>query len=159
VSYGLALVAGFGGYVVLWLVNTLLAISVIGIPVAILLHLLFLVLKVMGLAGIFHFIGARLGRSMSREMSLLGAVFIGFLIFSIVMILPHFFGIVGLAVAIVIRLMFWFLFECPAIGLILLTRAGGRPRTQPQIEPPEAPAPPAPPVAAGPPQTPAPPGP
>jgi len=49
VSYGLALVAGFGGYIVLWLVNTLLAISVIGIPVAILLHLLFLVLKVMGL--------------------------------------------------------------------------------------------------------------
>jgi len=159
VSYGLALVAGFGGYIVLWLVNTLLAISVIGIPVAILLHLLFLVLKVMGLAGIFHFIGARLGRSMSREMSLLGAVFIGFLIFSIVMILPHLFGIAGLIVAIVIRLMFWFLFECPAIGLILLTRAGGRPRNQPQAEPPAAPLPPAPPVSAGPPQTPVPPGP
>lgn len=159
VSYGLALVAGFGGYVVLWLVNTLLAISVIGIPVAILLHLLFLVLKVMGLAGIFHFIGARLGRSMSREMSLLGAVFIGFLIFSIVLVLPHLFGIMGLAVAIVIRLLFWFLFECPAIGLILLTRAGGRPRNQPQAEPPAAPKPPAPPLPSEAPVAPPSPGP
>ena len=36
--------------------------------------------------GIFHFFGARLGRSMSREMSLLGAVFLGFLIFRAVSI-------------------------------------------------------------------------
>jgi hypothetical protein len=159
VSYGLALVVGFGGYVVLWLVNTLLAISVIGIPVAILLHLLFLVLKVLGLAGIFHFIGARLGRSLSREMSLLGAVFIGFLIFSVVLIVPHLFGFVGLAVAIVIRFAFWFLFECPAIGLILLTRAGGRPRNRPQAEPPAASAPPAPPVPSQAPAVPPSPGP
>ena len=144
VSYGLALITGIGGYLALYVVLGLLIVSVIGIPVAFLLHPVFLVLKVMGLAGIFHYVGARLGRSMSREMSLLGAVFIGFLLVSIVLILPHFFGIVGLAVALVIRLMFWFLFECPAIGLILLTRAGGRPPNQPQAEPPAAPAPPLP---------------
>jgi hypothetical protein len=159
VSYGLALLAGLGGYVILWVVNTLLAISVIGIPVAILLHLVFLVLKVLGLAGIFHFFGARLGRSMSREMSLLGAVFLGFLIFALILTLPHFFGLFGLAVALTIRAAFWVLFELPAVGLILLTRAGGRPRQRPQAQPPEAPAPPAAPAPPMPPQTPAPPGP
>jgi hypothetical protein len=159
VSYGLALLAGLGGYAILWVVNTLLAISVIGIPVAILLHLLFLVLKVLGLAGIFHFFGARLGRSMSREMSLLGAVFLGFVIFALILTLPHLFGLIGLAVALTIRAVFWVLFELPAVGLILITRAGGRPRHRPLAEPPEAPAPPAPPVPAAPPQTPAPPGP
>ena len=159
VSYGLALITGIGGYLALYVVLGLLIVSVIGIPVAFLLHPVFLVLKVMGLAGIFHYVGARLGRSMSREMSLLGAVFIGFLLVSIVLILPHFFGIVGLAVAIVIRLIFWFLFECPAIGLILLTRAGGRPWTQPQAEPPAAPAPPAPPLPSEAPMAPPSPGP
>jgi hypothetical protein len=159
VSYGLALITGIGGYLALWIVIGLLIVSFIGIPVAILLHLLFLVFKVMGLAGIFHYIGARLGRSVNREMSLLGAVFIGFLIFAVVMTLPHFFGLVGLFVAIVIRGFFWLLFECPAVGLVLLTRAGGRPRQQPLAQPPEAPAPPAPPAPPMPPQTPAPPGP
>jgi len=130
-SYGLAIVAGFGGYIVLWVVNTLLLISVIGIPVAILLHLVFLVLKVLGLAGIFHYAGVRLGHSMGREMSLLGAVLLGYLLFSLVLVAPHFFGIVGFLVACGLRLLFWLLFECPAIGLILLTRAGARPRAIP----------------------------
>jgi len=130
-SYGLAIVAGFGGYVLLWVVNTLLLISVIGIPVAILLHLVFLVLKVLGLAGIFHYAGVRLGRSMGREMSLLGAVLIGYLLCSLVLVAPHFFGPVGFLVACGFRLLFWLLFECPAIGLILLTRAGARPRAIP----------------------------
>jgi hypothetical protein len=128
-SYGIAMVAGVGGYIVLWVVNTLLLISVIGIPVVFLLQLVFLVLKVLGLAGILHYTGMRFGRSMGRDLSLLGAILVAYLFFSLALVVPHFFGLVGFLVACGIRLLFWLLFECPAIGLILLTRAGSRPRT------------------------------
>ena len=153
INYGLALLAGIGGYLALWVINILLVVSFIGIPVAIVLHLVFLVLKVLGLAGIFHYFGMQLGRTISREMSLLGAVFVGYVVFSAVLVLPHFFGFIGLIVACGLRLLFWFFFECPAIGLILVTRAGGRPRVRPATVPPQVPAagppaaPPAPPTA------------
>ena len=152
INYGLALLAGIGGYLALWVINSLLVVSFIGIPVAIVLYLVFLVLKVLGLAGIFHYFGMRLGRTISREMSLLGAVFVGYVVFSALLLLPHFFGFIGLIVACGLRLLFWFFFECPAIGLVLVTRAGGRPRARPAGAPLQAPtappaAPPAPPTA------------
>jgi hypothetical protein len=146
VSYGLALLTGLAAYIALWVVIVLLVISVIGIPVAGLLHLLFLVFKVLGLAGIFHRLGSGIGRSFNREMSLLGAVLLGFLIFVAVLIVPQLFGTVGLALALVMRLLYWLLIELPAVGLVLLTRAGGRPR----LPSPLAPQPPEVPVASPP---------
>jgi hypothetical protein len=166
INYGLALLAGLGGYLALWVVNSLLVVSLVGIPVAIVLHLVFLVLKVLGLAGVFHYFGMRIGRTVNRQMSLLGAVFLGYVVFSAILMLPHFFGFIGLIVALGLRTVFWFFFECPAIGLILVTRAGGRPRgvtgapPAPQTAtPPAVPTPPATPTApAGPPAAPSPSG-
>ena len=63
-------------------------------------------------------------------------------------------SIIALLIAILLRVLFWFFFECPAIGLVLLTRAGGRPRRRPEVASPEVPAAPTPPVPAVPSQAP-----
>jgi hypothetical protein len=111
--------------------------------VAIILQLVFLVLKILGLAGVFHRMGTSLGRSLSREMSLLGAIFLTFGIVALVLVLPHFGGLLGLAIAIGLRALYWLLIELPAVGLMILTRAGGRPRARraPAVAPPVPPIP------------------
>ena len=137
-SLGMAYLAGLGGYLALWVVNSLLFISVIGFPVAILIFLLFGVLKTLGLAGIFHYVGRRLGQTFNREMSLLGGILLGFVLFALILVLPHFFGLMGIIVAIGIRLLFWLLIELPAVGLIILTRVGGKPRSSVSLAEPSA---------------------
>ncbi len=136
----MAFFAGLGGYIVLLMVMILLCITIIGIPVALLLYFAFVVVKWMGLAGIFDFVGRRLGRLLGRELSLLGAILLGFLPFAILRFLPFCIGT-----------FIWFVLDASAVGLVILTRFGTkRYGVAPLAAPPAAPAPPAPPAPAAP---------
>jgi hypothetical protein len=140
-----AFFVGLLGYLGLWIAIALLAVTVIGVPVA---FFLFIILKWLGIAGIFYYLGHRLGRVLGREMSLLGAVMLSFVPFALIILLPSAFGVAGLLVAIMIHFLIWIFLEVPAVGLVLLTRAGNPPvqRTlAPSAEPPAPPAPPEPP--------------
>jgi hypothetical protein len=119
-----AFLMGLLGYLGLWVVIALLAVTIIGVPLAI---FLFIVLKWLGISGMFYFFGHRLGRAVGREMSLLGAVMLGFLPFVLLILLPSAFGVPGLLIAILIHCMIWLFLEVPAVGLVLLTRAGSPP--------------------------------
>lgn len=126
VSLFWAFLAGIGGYAGIALVTGILAMTVIGIPVAVVAYLGFIVLKWLGLAGIYHRIGTGLARSLGRDVSLLGAILLGFLPFALLQLVPLFFGGVGVLLGIGVRLAFWMFVEIPAVGLVLVTRAGGR---------------------------------
>ena len=136
-----AFVFGLVGYVVFVFSELFLAITIIGIPLVFLLYLVFVVLKWLAMCGIFHQIGARIGRSLGREMSLLGGILLGFLPFALLRFVPL---CVGFSI--------WFLVEILAFGYLILTRVGTRgtpgPFAMPQAPPlspvPDpAPAPPA----------------
>jgi len=127
---------GLLAYLGLWVVCALLLVTVIGVPLAI---FLFIILKWLGITGMFYFFGNRVGRAVGREMSLLGAVMLGFLPYVLLILLPSAFGLPGLLVAIMIHCMIWLFLEIPGIGLVLLTRAGSPPRQRravPKIEEP-----------------------
>jgi hypothetical protein len=111
----MAFFAGLGGYVILVLTMILLCITIIGIPAALLLYFAFVVVKWMGLASFFFLVGRRIGRLLGREMSLLGAILLGFLPFAILRFLPFCIGT-----------LIWFVLEAMAVGLVILTRGGGR---------------------------------
>jgi hypothetical protein len=93
------------------------------------------------MCGIFHQIGARIGRSFGRDMSLLGGILLGFLPFAILRFVPF---CVGFTI--------WFLVEILAFGYLILTRVGTRGGPGPWVPRPVAP-PPAP-LAEGPPAAP-----
>jgi hypothetical protein len=115
---------GLLAYLGLWVVCALLLVTIIGVPLAI---FLFIILKWLGITSMFYFFGNRLGRAVGREMSLLGAIILGFLPYGLLIVLPSAFGLPGLLVAIMIHCMIWLFLEVPAIGLVLLTRAGAPP--------------------------------
>jgi len=118
---------GVLGYLALGAACILLCITIVGIP---LLLLAFTVLKWLGLAGIFYAFGVRLGRAMGRDLQPLGAALLGFLPFGIFYFVPC----AGSAC--------WLVLKVTAVGLVLLTRAGGpRPLPVPAGPPPAAPAP------------------
>lgn len=151
-----AYLAGLLGYLVLILVMPtiyfILLTSVIGIPVIPILGLIEFVLKTLGIAGLLHFIGVRMGRGLNREMSLLGAILLGFLPWALLLVLPAFFGFVGLLTALAMMILFWLVIKVPALGLVILTRCGGRsrsletapqtPAAPPPVVSPEPPVPP-----------------
>jgi hypothetical protein len=110
-----AFVFGLIGYVVLVFAQFFLMVTIIGIPVAGILYLVFVVLKWMAMCGIFHQIGSRVGRAMGREMSLLGGVLLGLLPFALLRFVPL---CVGFSI--------WFLVEILAFGYLILTRVGTR---------------------------------
>jgi hypothetical protein len=110
-----AFVFGLIGYVGLVFSQFFLMITVIGIPVAGIVYLVFVVLKWMAMCGIFHHIGSRIGRAMGREMSLLGGVLLGALPFALLRFVPLCIGIFT-----------WFLVEILAFGYLILTRVGTR---------------------------------
>ncbi len=148
--YFAAFFAGLAAYVALWLIKTLLLVTLIGVP---LVYLAFLVLKWMGRAAILHLPGQRLGRAVGGEMSLLGAVLLGLVPYTLLLIVPLLFGgIGGIVLHLFMTGVLWFLVDVPGIGLVLLTRAGTRTRVVPVA--PQPPAPPAPiaPAVGGPPQ-------
>ena len=132
----LAFFAGLGGYILLALVILLLAITIIGIPAAILVYFAFVIVKWIGLAGLFHFVGQKFGKG---KLSILGAVLLGFLPFALLRFLPFCVG--GFL---------WFVIETIAFGYVILTRIGGRPYVA-STPPPVPPMPPMPPMPKPPP--------
>ena len=130
-----AFVFGLIGYVVFVFAQLFLTITLIGIPLVFLLYLVFVVLKWLAMCGIFHQIGCRIGKAMGREMSLLGAILLGFLPFALLRFVPF---CVGFSI--------WFLVEILAFGYLILTRVGTR--GSPGVVPP-SPAQPVPPSSPG----------
>jgi hypothetical protein len=129
VRYGTALLVGLVSYLGVLLVLLLLSLTVVGWPIGILVYR---VLKWLGIAGIFFAVGRRIGRSMGREMSLLGAVLLAFAVFAVVTLFPFLSGLAGagwwfvLPSLALILFGVWLFVEVPALGLIILTRAGTR---------------------------------
>jgi len=139
VRYLVALFIGLLGYLGALIVMLLATATIVGLPIAI---AVFLLLKWLGIVGLFHAIGARIGRSMGREMSLLGAILLTFVPFALISLAPYFFGLAGLVASMTVGTLFWFFFEVPGLGLVLLTRAGAPPRATAAAPPVPAPAPP-----------------
>jgi hypothetical protein len=118
-----ALLAGIAGYAALPIVMFLLLVSVLGIPLIPLVWCVFFVFKTMALAGVFHLVGSRLGRAMGREMSLLGAVLLGFAPFALTRMV---FSGLGFPLSSLGWLFVWMPLQVVAVGLMILTRGGGR---------------------------------
>ena len=137
----------------MFVVIVLLSATLIGLPIGI---VLFVFLKWLGIVGIFHAVGHRIGRSMGRDLSLLGAVLVVFVPYALLVQLPLFFGLIGLLAAGMIGTFLWLFVEVPGLGMTLLTRAG---RPARPIAPPAPAPPPVPEVAMAPPAPPTPPPP
>jgi hypothetical protein len=104
------------------LIYVLLALSLIGIPLIPFAFFTFVVLKWMGIAGIFTFVGQKLGSLAGRRLALLPAVLLGFLVFGLIKLVPF------------IGFLVWLILGWLGIGLVLLTRFGKR-RRQVHIQP------------------------
>lgn len=122
--YGMALLVGALVHLGVIIVNITLIFTVIGIPIAILIDLLFRVLRMYGRTALLHALGAGLGRSFGRSLSVLGAVLLGFFALAVVTILPLLFGIPGLLVAGLVSMLLWVVWDCPAVGILVLTQMG-----------------------------------
>ena len=112
---------GILGYVLVAILLLVLAVTILGIPIAILLWCAFTLLKWMGLSGVSLAIGRRLGHSLGRSLGTLAAVLLGFLPLALLRLVP--FG-VGWGL--------WFFVEVFAVGCAIATRAG---RPLPEAEP------------------------
>jgi hypothetical protein len=129
VRYVTAFFVGLLGYIVFLSVFSLLALTVVGIPIAIFAWALF---KWLAVAGVFYAIGRRVGRSLGRELSVLGSVLLMFALYAVALLAPAPLGLVGLVIVATFKLGFLLLVEIPAIGLLLLTRGGSRSRVGPE---------------------------
>ncbi len=154
VRYGTAVFVGLLGYLGVVLLGGLIAMTVIGIPFVL---LIFLVMKWLGIAGMLYAFGRRIGRSLGREMSLLGAVLLAFAIFAALTMAPSVAGRGGWWLFLpswgLITVGLWFFVEVPALGLVILTRAGSRASRAATVGPPPFEATPAP-ASPGPPEGP-----
>jgi len=112
----LAFLFGLLGYTLLAMTQVVLCVTLIGIPIAILVYFVFLILKWMAMCAIFHYVGGRLARSFGRQTSFLGAILLGLAPFALVRLLPFCVGSIV-----------WFLVEIVAFGLLIITRLGTRP--------------------------------
>jgi hypothetical protein len=126
VRYFSAFFVGLLGYLAFLIVLTLLAATVVGLPIGI---LLFKILKWVGIAGIFLSLGQRVGRSMGREMSPLGAVLLSFGFYAAFIVAMSWMGLAGFFMLMLFRMFFWLMFEVPAVGLMILTRCGTQGQT------------------------------
>ena len=111
-----AVFAGIAGYVLFAMLFTVLFVTVLGIPVAVLFWCVFTVFKWMGLASLFLATGRRLARSAGRAPSLPAAVVLGFLPFALLRLVPFLVGN-----------LLWFAVEIVAIGWVIVSRAGKPP--------------------------------
>ena len=133
VRYVSALFVGLLVYLVLLLFLLPLALAtLIGLPF---LLLALAVLKWLGLAGMFHALGERVGRAFGREVSPLGAVLLVFAVYGVVLLALSPWGIWGLLAIVLFHMVFFLFFEVPALGLVVLTRAGTRGAARP-VSPP-----------------------
>lgn len=146
-GYVRALFVGLVAHVAMLVLSLVLAVTVIGLPVLLLLLASFWILRILGRAALFHAIGSGLGHGISREMSLVGATLLGFVPWALLVVLPLFFGLAGLIVAIGVRMVLKLLVDCPAIGSALEWLVEQR-RTRGAAAVPPPPAPPVVPVQA-----------
>ena len=147
VRYLSAFFVGILGYLAFWTIFILLSATVIGAPAA---WLLLQVFKWMCIAAIFHAVGRRLSRGLGRDISLLGSVLLVFAIYAFLSLAPLLLGLPGLIASGIFGLFFLFMVKVPAVGLLILTRAGSRGgaipvgQANPAAPPPPAPATPGP---------------
>jgi hypothetical protein len=146
--YAVGLFVGIGAYVGAALLDGLLVLTVVGLSLIPFLALALVSLHWLGRAAVLELLGRKLGRAVGREMSLLGSILLGFVPYALVLLLPLMIGgIVGILSHVATSVLLWLVIDVPGIGLVLLTRAGGR---RPLPAPSFATAPPAPPPAAAP---------
>ncbi len=106
----------------------LLTVSVVGIVAVPVALLAIAVLIWLGYAGLFLHVGRRIGRTLGREMSVLGGMLLGFLVFAVLWFIP----LLGSVV--------WAVLTWIAAGLVLTGRFGAPPRaSMPSPEPFEGP--------------------
>lgn len=149
VRYLSAFFVGILGYLAFWTIFILLTATVVGAPAA---WLLFQVFKWMCIAGIFFAVGRGLGRALGREISLLGGVLLVFAVYALVSLAPIPLGLPGFAATWIFGLFFLLMVKVPAVGLLILTRAGSRGNSA-AASPASPVPPPAPPAAPAPPGT------
>jgi len=148
VRYLSAFFVGLLGYLALWAALVLLSVTLIGAVAA---WFLFQILKWMCIAGIFYAVGKGLGRAMGREISILGGVLLSFALYALVLLLLAPLGFPGLLASWVFGMFFALMVKVPAVGLLILTRAGTRPSGMRVVPRAAAAAPPAgPPPPTGP---------
>jgi hypothetical protein len=147
-GYVRALFVGLVAHAAMLVLSLLLAITVIGLPVLLVLAASFWLLRILGRAALFHAVGSGLGRGISREMSLVGATLLGFVPWALLVVLPLFFGIAGLVVALAVRMVLKLLVDCPAIGSVLEWLFEQRRTRGAAAVPPPPPAPPVVPMSA-----------
>ena len=108
---------GFGilGYAVFIVLAIILAITLIGIPLVVLLGLAVWVLGLMGIAAIMMALGRRVGLGtglIGPDPSVLSCVFVGFLVVALVRFIP------------VVGELAWLLLSVIGLGLVLVTKVG-----------------------------------
>ena len=123
VQYMSAFFAGLLAYLAAAVLVTVLSVTLIGLPAG---ALFVKIAKLLGLTGVFLFVGRRVGQMLGREMSLLGAVLLCFGIYAAILLTLSWLGAIGLVLILLFKLFFWLLFEVPALGLVVLTRFGTR---------------------------------
>lgn len=138
VRYVPAFFVGLLAYLGMLVLSTVLLATVVGFPLAM---VIFYIFKWLGVASIFYAVGHRLGRTAGYEMSLLGAVLVSFALYLVLFLTPSALGLGGLLLIFALRIVFWLLIEVPAVGLVILTRAGSPRRPGPAVQPPVAPGP------------------
>jgi len=143
--WGMAILAGLLGYCATVVLCVVLAVTLIGIPLAIALGLAAKLVKWIGLAAILFLLGHTIGRNvLKRELSHFAAVMGGFAVYAVIYLVP------------VLGSFFSGALSVMALGISILTRFGSeepwrKPGTQtpPTVPPPGTPTGPPPAYAAG----------
>lgn len=130
--WGWSFLVGLLTYAGVWIGVLFLAITLIGIPLALVLWFTAKMLKWVGLAAIFYLLGNSMGRNLSRrDLPHLASVLAGFVLYALVSLVP------------LVGMVFSWALSILALGLVLTTRFGAEPASIPA---PGAPAPQPPPV-------------
>ena len=111
--WGMSILTGLIAYCATMVLCVILAVTLIGIPLAIALWFAAKVVKWIGLASILFLIGHTLGRNvLKRELSHLAAVLGGFAVYAVISLVPFFGGVFAMVMSVL------------ALGIALLTRFG-----------------------------------
>ncbi len=111
--WAMSILAGLIAYCATIVLCVILAVTLIGIPLAIALWFAAKVVKWIGLASILFLIGHTLGRNvLKRELSHLAAVLGGFAVYAVISLVPIFGGVFAMVMSVL------------ALGIAILTRFG-----------------------------------
>ncbi|HEV8200459.1 MAG TPA: hypothetical protein VGS03_10585 [Candidatus Polarisedimenticolia bacterium] len=119
-KWGWSFVVGLLTYVGIWIGVLFLAVTLIGIPLALFLWFAGKVIKWMGLAAILYLMGQTIGRNLwGRQLPHLASVLAGFVIFAVTSMIPG------------IGWVFSGVMSVLAVGIAITTRLGAEPVVQP----------------------------